>query len=237
MLEGLDLSRVVCLDIETVPGFESFAELDSVMQEYWTRKAERMKIPESTAEELYFEKGGIFAEFGKIICITVGIFTKDQSTFRLKSFAGDDEAALLKDFFSTMHKVLNSGSYTLCGHNIKEFDIPWICRRAVVHRLALPRALDVAGKKPWEVPFMDTMELWKFGDRKSFVSLKLMTHMLGIPSPKDDIDGSEVAGVYWYEKDLPRIVRYCEKDVGAVGQLLLRLRNQPLLEPEKIVTV
>ncbi len=237
MLKNLDLSTVVCLDIETVPGHASFAELDAVMQENWAKKAERMKIPDSSADELYFDKAGIFAEYGKIICITVGIFANSGTKIRLKSFAGDDEKALLQDFFSTMSKVLNSPTYKICGHNIKEFDIPWICRRAVIHGLELPRSLDVGGKKPWEVPYMDTMELWKFGDRKSFVSLKLLTHLLGIPSPKDDIDGSEVAGVYWLEEDLPRIVRYCEKDVAAVCQLLLRLQNKELLPDEQIVIV
>ena len=103
--------------------------------------------------------------------------------------------------------------------------------------MVIPEILDNAGKKPWEVKMLDTLDLWKFGDYKSYTSLDLLTSILGIPSPKDDIDGSMVAGIYRDEHDLNRIVTYCEKDVLAVAQVLLRFMNLPEIGSEKIESV
>ena len=184
---------------------------------------------------LYNEKGGILAEFGKIICISVG-FVQENSlgrTMRLKSFAHDDEETLLKQFKS----LIETRVYLLCGHNSKEFDIPYICRRMLVNGISLPPSLDIAGKKPWEINHLDTMDLWKFGDYKHYTSLKLMCKVLGIPSPKGDIDGSQVGHVFYVEKDIDRIVTYCEKDTIAVAQIFLRLRREDLLIEEEIIHV
>ncbi len=192
---------------------------------------------------MYPEKAGIFAEFGKIVCISVGIVIRDPKTnqlvVRLKSYADDDEAALLKDFSELLNQYYkNPNKHYLCGHNVREFDVPYMCRRLLINQLPLPTLLNIAGKKPWETKYMlDTLELWKFGDYKNYTALKLLMAVFDLPSPKDDIDGSEVGRVYWEEKDLDRIARYCEKDVLAVVQLLLKYMRMPTLEPEQIVHV
>ena len=185
-----------------------------------------------------YERAGIYAEFGKIVCISVGFVYRlpdKQLAFRTKSCFGDDEKELLAKFSEALKRfAMQRNTMILCAHNGKEFDFPYIARRMLVNGLALPAAFDIAGKKPWEVPFIDTMELWRFGDYKNYTSLKLLTHIFGIPSPKDDIDGSQVAGVYWKDKDLPRIVRYCEKDVLAIAQLLLRYKGLKLIATENV---
>ena len=183
--------------------------------------------------------GGIYSEFAKIVCISVGFMHYDNGRrlMRTKSFAGDDEAQLLRDFSDMASRFLRTREHRICGHNIKEFDVPFICRRMLVNGLPLPSILDVAGRKPWETPFIDTMELWKFGDFKSFTSLKLLCAIFGIPTPKDDIDGSEVAAVYYDTHDVHRIAVYCEKDVVATAQVFLRMNGIGQLAPDDITHV
>jgi hypothetical protein len=156
---------------------------------------------------------------------------------RLTSFFGDNEHTLLTDFKELLDTHFVKKSNVLCAHNGKEFDFPFIARRMIVHQIELPEKLNLFGKKPWEVPHLDTLELWKFGDYKHYTSLKLLTAILGIPSPKDDIDGSEVAQVYYREKNIERIVAYCEKDTIAVAQVLLRFNNQEILKDSDIVSI
>ncbi|MEL6970539.1 MAG: 3'-5' exonuclease [Bacteroidota bacterium] len=244
MLEQIDIANVLFLDIETVSGVASFSDLGEDMQALWAHKARSVlrsseDLTEEEAAAAYMDRAGIFAEFGKIVCISVGAVHRDKDKrlkIRLKSFASEDEGKLLKDFSELLGQYYNNPSkYFLCGHNIKEFDIPYVCRRMVVNRLSFPRMLDIAGKKPWETKhLLDTMELWKFGDRKSYTSLKLLAAMLGFPSPKDDIDGSMVGRVFWEENDIDRIAHYCEKDVLATAQLFLRYQLAPLLEPDQV---
>ncbi|MDR2449233.1 MAG: 3'-5' exonuclease [Prevotellaceae bacterium] len=231
MLNHLNLERVLFLDVETVPQAAVYNELPERMKTLWEKKSAYFRKEDQTAEEVY-ERAGILAEFGKIICISAGyIHSGDKGkVFRVKSFCGDDEKLLLTQFCTSLQAFFaKRRDAQLCAHNGKEFDFPYIARRILVNRLPLPAVLDMAGRKPWEVPFLDTMELWKFGDYKHFCSLDLLTTILDIPTPKDDIDGSRVAAVYYEEKNLPRIVQYCEKDAMAVAQLLLRYRGEPLL--------
>ncbi len=249
MLENLDMANILFLDIETVSGKASYDELSDTFKSLWKLKSRSVlrkydvPIEEDEAAAAYEDRAAIFAEFGKIVCISVGIIIKDKKTqeltLRLKSFASDDEAELLGDFIEMVAQYYNDPfKYFFCGHNLKEFDIPYICRRMVVNQLKMPKILDIAGKKPWEnKQMLDTLELWRFGDFKNFTSLKMLTALFDIPSPKDDIDGSEVGRVYWKENDLARIARYCEKDVLAVVQLLLKYRGQELLPQEQIVFV
>lgn len=238
MLSGIKAEDVLFLDIETVPGSESFESLDPVFQSLWEKKSKLFRDNEKSAAEVY-ERAGIYSEFGKIICISVGIVkVKDGSFIRLKSFFGADEKAILQDFtdlvikFCKLHKEA-----ILCAHNGREFDFPYIARRMVINRLQIPAILDNSGKKPWDVKLLDTMDLWKFGDYKNFTSLELLTSVLGIPTPKDDIDGSMVAGIYYVEKDIERIVKYCEKDVLAIAQVLLRFMDLPSITDERIESV
>ena len=234
MLTNLDLHKILFLDIETVPLFESFELVPEIEQTYFAEKTAYQRKEDQTPEEFY-EKAGIWAEFGKIICISVGYFTPQQNPrdFRLKSFYGK-EVDLLKEFKSLVGTYFSTPYHLLCGHNAKEFDFPYIARRMLILGIELPKPLELFNKKPWEVPHLDTLHLWRFGDYKHYTSLKLMAYVLGIPSPKDDIDGSQVAGVYYKEKNLDRIVQYCEKDVITVAQVILKLRNEPLLTEKEI---
>lgn len=234
MLTNLDLHKILFLDIETVPLFESFELVPEIEQTYFAEKTAYQRKEDQTPEEFY-EKAGIWAEFGKIICISVGYFTPQQNPrdFRLKSFYGE-EVDLLKEFKSLVDTYFSTPYHLLCGHNAKEFDFPYIARRMLILGIELPKPLELFNKKPWEVPHLDTLHLWRFGDYKHYTSLKLMAYVLGIPSPKDDIDGSQVAGVYYKEKNLDRIVQYCEKDVITVAQVILKLRNEPLLTEKEI---
>jgi uncharacterized protein YprB with RNaseH-like and TPR domain len=234
----LDFENVLFLDIETVPEIENFSNLTADKQVLFEEKTKYQRKEDITAEEFY-ERAGIWAEFGIIICISVGYFVNfknSQRSFRVKSFYGD-EVQLLKDFKNLLNNHFNKAEHLLCGHNGKEFDFPYIARRMIINQISLPEKLNLFGKKPWEIPHIDTMELWKFGDYKHFTSLKLLTSILGIPSPKDDISGSEVASVYYKENNMQRIVSYCEKDTIAVAQLLLRFNNEPILEELKIVHI
>lgn len=234
MLARIDLRKILFLDIETVPLHENFSELSSVEQQYWEEKTAYQRKEEHTPEAFY-DRAGIWAEFGKIVCISVGFFSPQTRPrqFRLKTFSGD-ETQLLTAFKKLLDNHFDGQKHRLCAHNGKEFDFPYIARRMIVNQIELPRALDLFDKKPWEVPHLDTMHLWRFGDYKHFTSLKLLAHVLGIPSPKDDIDGSQVAHVFYKEKDLKRIVTYCEKDVITIAQIFLRIRNEALLTPEEL---
>ncbi len=235
MIAKLNLENILFLDIETVPEFEHFSDLSVEKQQLWESKSKYQRKEDFTADEFY-NRAGIWAEFGKIICISVGYFKfeGDLRHFRVTSFYGDDEAKILNDFKTLLNTHFNQTKHLLCAHNGKEFDFPYIARRMIINNIELPYKLNLFGKKPWEVPHLDTLELWKFGDYKNYTSLKLLTNVLGIPSPKDDIDGSEVCNVYYQEKNIDRIIIYCEKDTIAVAQILLRLRGDDLLHNNEI---
>lgn len=237
MLHNLDLTKILFLDIETVPQVSNYSELPEDTAALWDDKAGKLSRQEQTGEEM-FQRAGIYAEFGKIICISVGFFVLREGgkrEFRMRSFYGDDEPLLLREFSDLLNNHFSSPTQLLCAHNGKEFDFPYIARRLVVNRLPVPAILNSVGKKPWEVQHLDTMEMWKFGDWKSFTSLKLLTHILDVPTPKTDIDGSDVARVYYEEKDLDRIERYCKRDTLAVAQVLLRYRGEEILTDDQII--
>ena len=238
MIHKLNLENLLFLDIETVPETKYYSDLSEDKQKLWDSKSKYQRKEDYSPEDFY-DRAGIWAEFGKIVCISVGYFVAaaKQKQFRLTSFFGDDEHKILTEFKVLLETHFTKKNNVLCAHNGKEFDFPFISRRMIVHQIALPEKLNLFGKKPWEVPHLDTLELWKFGDYKHYTSLKLLTSILGVPSPKDDIDGSEVAQVYYQEKDLERIVAYCEKDTLAVAQVLLRFNNEVLLKEEDIVKV
>lgn len=247
IIQKKTLKNVLFIDIETVSLTGNFHELPESLQHLWICKSRQflpdrwMEMTEELAAVFYKEKAGIFAEFAKVVCISIGYLSlqKDEDPIlRIKSIYGD-EVEILQSF----NEILNNHyddlkEDVLCGHNIKEFDIPFICRRNVVHGLSLPRLLNIAGKKPWQLQhLLDTMELWRFGDYKNYTSLALLSGTLGIPSPKDDIDGSQVGHVFWEEDDIERIVTYCEKDVLTVAQVAMRFAGLPLLEDENIEIV
>jgi len=234
MLEQYDLHNLMVLDIETVPQYSAFEQVPEHLQKLWDLKTQYNR-KEATAEEFY-DRAGIWAEFGKIICISVGIFTKGKNTgLRVKSFYSDDEKEILITFADLLHS--QPASLILCAHNGKEFDFPYICRRMLINGIAIPPQLEMSGKKPWEINHLDTMELWKFGDFKNFTSLNLLAAIFNIPTPKDDIDGSQVGHVYWVENDLHRISIYCQKDVVATAQLIRRYRGEELITEDCITLI
>jgi DNA polymerase elongation subunit (family B) len=237
MLSPQELQKCLVVDIETVSQEESFEALSLRMKQLWTKKSLSLKNQSVSAEkddsELYETRSAIYAEFGKIICISCGYFSlkAGEWSMRIKSFYGKDEASLLKEFSDMLRK---SAFSRLCAHNGKEFDFPYLCRRMLIQNIDIPDLLNIQGKKPWETPHLDTMELWKFGDHKSFTSLDLLSAVLGISSPKDNISGEDVGRVFWKEDGLNRIRQYCEKDVITTSQILLRFCRMPLLEQNQI---
>lgn len=246
MLESIQIHNVLFIDLETVSTTAHFDGLPPRLQEHWSKKAQYIDrtapnstIDPATAAKLYQEKAAIYAEFGKIVCISIGYLHRTTHEFRMKSFYGDDEKALLQDFVDVVTRYFyDPDEHLICGHNIREFDIPYLCRRLVVHGVNLPNILSLSGKKPWETTHLiDTMQLWKFGDFKNYTSLDLLAAVLGVETPKDDIDGSMVGQVYWQEQDLDRIARYCEKDVVTVAQVLLRMKGADLIPADKVVSV
>jgi len=242
-MQHSELQKIMFLDIETVPQTSDFSELNGELAHLWEDKFAviQKRMPEkyteeTTAADAFNNSAGIYSEFGKIVCISVGFihFQENEMNFRTKSFSGSDEKLLLTDFIQLILKFCTTKEQTLCGHNIKEFDIPFICRRLLINGLQLPPIFQISGKKPWEISFIDTLELWKFGDYKNYTALKLLTAVFGIPTPKDDIDGSQVAHVFYKEKDIDRISLYCQKDVLATAQVFLKLNGLDLISSKNI---
>jgi 3'-5' exonuclease len=235
MLEQYDLHNLLVIDIETVPQYGTHDEVPEHFKKLWDLKTQYQRKDETPEE--YYQRAGIWAEFGKIVCISVGMFTrrKENIGLRIKSFAGHNEKELLINFSALLFS--QPANLVLVAHNGKEFDYPYICRRLLVNGLPFPPQLQLAGKKPWEIIHLDTMELWKFGDYKNYTSLNLLTAIFDIPTPKDDIDGSMVGHVYWNENQLERICTYCQKDVVATAQLIRRYRGEDLIKDEMITIV
>lgn len=232
----LPLEKILFLDIETVPEIYGFEDLDEKTKQLYAQKVSFQIRDGSSVEDLY-NKAGIFSEFAKVVCISCGLVNDHATTgksIRMKSFYGDDEHSLLLAFKKLLQDLDERGDFMLCGHNAKEFDFPFIARRMLINGIQLPKALDIAGKKPWEISHLDTMDLWKFGDYKNYTSLALLCHVFKIPTPKDDISGADVARVYYEENDLHRIKVYCEKDVVALIQLFIRMQGRELVPEEKI---
>ncbi len=236
-MAALPINNILFLDIETVPQYPAYTQLPEDWKQLWDTKSNSLsKYHEGQTNESLYPRAGIYAEFGKVVCISCGIIqgNGENKKLLLKSFFGDDEALLLQQFIEMLNKWATDEPKFLCAHNGKEFDFPYLCRRMIINNLSIPSILNMSGKKPWEVNHYDTLELWKFGDFKSFTSLNLLAHTLGIKTPKDDIDGSKVWEVYWLEKNLQRIVTYCQKDVVTVAQILLRMNGEQLIKEENI---
>lgn len=238
MLEQVKPDDILFLDIETVPRVSHYGELDAYEQLLWEEKKGKNRTEEESAASYYFNNAAIFAEFGKVVCISVGSFCEDGmfQGFELRSFYGDNEKKILTDFNAFLRQRFSANrNLMLCGHNIREFDVPYLCRRLLMNNLKLPDYFEtLQAKKPWEAGLLDSMDLWKFGDFKNYISLKLLAHCLGIPSPKDDISGKDVGKVYWEERGLDRIKTYCQKDVFTVAQIILKLKGLSLISDSNI---
>jgi hypothetical protein len=231
------LNNILFLDIETVSQYPTYEEVPEEWKELWGLKANYLirNKDEETVESVY-NRAAIYAEFGKIICISCGFIygNGESKKLVLKSFYGHDEKELLQQFTEMLRRWATDNHKYLCAHNGKEFDFPYLCRRLIINSVPIPPVLHISGKKPWEIAHLDTMEMWKFGDYKSFTSLNLLAHTLGIPTPKDDIDGKMVGEVYWKQNNLERIAAYCQKDVVTVAQVYLRFNGEGLIKPELI---
>ncbi|WP_268035085.1 3'-5' exonuclease [Algoriphagus sp. PAP.12] len=232
------LGSILFLDIETASLTESFEELDPRLQDEWVKKERLIKKTEEghiDPGSLYFDRAGIHAEFGQIVCIGVGYYQRKKKEkkliFRSKVFANDSEKELLQDFSALLEKK----KWVLCAHNGKEFDFPYICRRMLIQGIPLPEPLQISGKKPWEVRHLDTMELWKFGDYKHYTRLELLASVFGVPSSKDDLDGSQVNSTFHLENDLEKIKKYCLKDVEVTARVYLAMNPQLELEEFEII--
>jgi predicted PolB exonuclease-like 3'-5' exonuclease len=227
---------ILFLDIETVPQEANYASLSPRWKRLWDKKALRLAKEDETPEELY-PRAGIYAEFGKIICISAGFITINEGvrSLRVKSFCSHDESEVLTDFCSLLESGYFAKTHFLCAHNGKEFDFPYLCRRILANRISMPDILDLSGKKPWDVKHLDTMQLWKFGDFKNYTSLDLLAALFNIPSPKEDIDGSMIYAIYYGEADLAKIKEYCERDVSTVASVFLAIGGQKILKPEEII--
>lgn len=240
LLKSISLNEILFLDIETVSQEKIYEDLNPDLQKLWDLKARNIVKEEQTPSQVY-DRASIYAEFGKIVCIGVGFFQSETSSttpsFRVKSIYDHDENRILNDFASLLNQHFASPTSRLCAHNGKEFDFPYIARRMLIHGITLPKILDVAGKKPWETTFLDTMELWKFGDFKNFTSLNLLASVFGLPTPKDDIDGSQVGRVFWEENDIERIARYCIKDVVTLARVFAKYRNNGNIEEDDIIII
>lgn len=236
-LSQLNITKILFLDIETVPEVYKFSDLDETTAKLYLQKNKYIQERDELSNDEVYERAGVFAEFGKIVCISVGVVRTNslgEKTMNMKSFFGHDESKILAEFADMLNKSYNTDKYSMCGHNAKEFDFPFLARRMLINGINIPNILDIAGKKPWEVNLLDTMELWKFGDYKHYTSIALLCHIFKVPTPKDDISGADVARVYYEEDDIERIAMYCEKDVIALIQLFLKFRNESLIKETNI---
>ncbi|HLN73461.1 MAG: ribonuclease H-like domain-containing protein [Methylococcaceae bacterium] len=240
MFDSICTEDVLFIDIETVPQFRELQQAPENIQHLWDKKSGCLRTDDQPASEVY-EKAGIYAEFGRIICISVGaVYQKDgKRCYKVKSYCDSDEKKLLYEFNSMLEVFTNNPKKKICAHNGQEFDYPYIARRTLINGLTLPKILDISGCKPWEIKdrMLDTLQMWKFGDYKSYTSLDLLCAVFNIPTPKDDINGSQVAKVYYEENNLERIVRYCEKDTLALANLLMRYKGEPIIPIDNLVRV
>ncbi len=238
---GPSIYDLLLIDIETVPQYQDYLQLTEVWRSLWCDKISKIMPENFSPEECYLQRAGILAEFGKVICISTGYFINDKDNelvLRVKSIYGDDEKLLLESFKDLIDKMYKHNKhFEFAGHNVREFDIPYLCRRMLINELQLPAPLQIHGAKPWEVKMVDTLQWWKFGDYKNYVSLNLLANVLNVPTSKTDMDGSMVQHVYYKENNLPRIVEYCQRDVVVVANVILRFKNLPLLKEENITIV
>ncbi len=231
MIEKPNITNILFLDIETVPQYQYYDLVPENIKPLWDKKSQFYRKNEETPEEFY-NKAGIWAEFGKIVCISLGKFTP-TGQLKIKSLYGENEIDILLKFSSLLQKF--PSDLSLCAHNGKEFDFPYLCRRALINELPIPAQLNTIRKKPWEVNHLDTLELWKFGDHKSYTSLELLAAIFDIPTPKDELDGSQVAHTYYIEKDLSKIVSYCQKDVLTLARVFQRLNGQEFVNDADVL--
>lgn len=240
MITKIPLENFLVIDIETVSSAPGFDQLDPAWQELWLEKVSRSIPGDTSPADYYPQRAGIMAEFARVVCISIGYFRKEPGgwQFRVKSVFDAEERSLLDNFITTVNQLYAvQRNWHFTGHNIREFDVPFLCRRLLINALPIPPYLDFQNRKPWETSLVDTFQYWRFGDYKNYTSLKLLAAALGVPSPKDDIDGSQVGAVYWKDNDLRRIADYCQRDVVTVANIILRFMHLPLMSTDQVIFV
>lgn len=229
--------NLLFIDIETVSGESDFNFLSDRMKALWLHKASFLANPNALSDEdFYFDRAGIYAEFGKIVSIGLGFFhwnDEQEICLKVKSISGHNEATLLNEFKKLVEKKYKA-DLAFCAHNGKEFDYPYLCRRMLVNGIEIPRALQIAGKKPWEIQHFDTLEMWKFGDKKHYISLDLLACLFNIPSSKGELSGDKVNVTYHQENDLAKISTYCREDIIVLAQVFLKYQSMDLVKEENI---
>ena len=225
------LKNIVFFDIETAGSHESLDALQEdnpLLATLWSKRCEylREKFEENkdlTDEELYLNKAALHPEFNRIVCASFGRIAGDvdSTSMIIKSYSGDDESEILDGIDKVLTKF---NKMNLCGHNIKRFDIPVMGKRFLINGKKLPKSLMIYDSKPWELPFIDTSDIWSFGAwQEGFASLELIAASLKVPSPKDDIRGEDVHSVFWESSEHSRIAEYCAKDVKVLGDIMLKI--------------
>lgn len=242
------------VDTETIPGYKDFNDMPEELARMYERKfghelANNDPDKFDNFEDHYRARAALYPEFGKIVCLVIGVIFVDdkdkQEKLKLKTLCGRHEDKLLAEAAPIIDKF-----DSLVGHNSKEFDFPYLCKRFYVHGIQLPQILNIAGKKPWEVSLIDTMELWRFGSFKGSTSLELFAHCLGLPSPKQDMTGADVAKVYYemfdHMKDgelpfeaesaaIQKIGKYCQGDVVTLANCYRKLKYQSVIASENVI--
>jgi len=229
-MSNVELEKILFLDIETVPLVYRYEDLDETSRQLWNKKWQHNK---DLSPRDHYAKAGIYAEFARVVCVGLGYY--QQNSFEVMTIAADNEKAILKDLADFLKSRFNTEAHFLCAHNGKEFDFPFLCRRYLINDIGLPKLLQIQGKKPWEVRHLDTMDMWKFGDYKNYSSINLLAHVFGLPSPKEDMDGSMVSSTYYEQGDLRRIEEYCKKDVITLARVYCRFAGTPVLGDDKII--
>ncbi len=240
MLNHIRLENLIFIDIETVKEHEGFSGLDDVSADLWRKKSSFFKVAEGSVEEdLYEEKAGLYAEFAKVVCISVAFMVKNgegKYDLRLKSFYGEEESFILKDFKELLDKYYKNSKYIFCGHNIKDFDLPFLMRRMLINQIRLPLKFNINNFKFYQPMAVDTFQIWKFGDHRNYTSLKLMQKALKIDFPEySEIDGNDIDQLYWKDKNMDSIIEHCQNDVISVAQLMLRFKSFDLLEEYNVL--
>jgi predicted PolB exonuclease-like 3'-5' exonuclease len=231
MLRKEAIQNLLYFDVETAalyPTLETMYEENYRLYHLWMKREEYYKgaypaLADLDSLSIYKQKAGLEPEFSRVVCVSFGTFTEDGDQ-KYVSFSGNDE----KEILNKANKVFNNAmakGWKLCGHNIKGFDVPCLGKRMIYNGINPSGNLQIWDKKPWEVPYMDTSDIFAFGSwmHQKYLSLDLLTCSLGIDSPKDDMDGSKVNDVFWIDGDFEKIELYCEADVRAVMTVMEKI--------------
>lgn len=226
-----NILKTLFIDIETVAQKSNFGKLSPSFQNLWTHKANQLNYVQEanvpySVEDAYVKNAAFYPEFGRIVCISIGMFIQRNTEveFVSKSFYADNERGLIKDFLNCYQKYFNhSDRYKLCGHNVIEFIIPFIGRRSLIHGLKLPSKFNLMDRKPWQLDYVrDTLSMWKFGAFKNAVSLETLCTVFDIDT-QDIFPGEDVHRRYWEEQAYDEIMQRSKMQIRAVACLYSHL--------------